>query len=107
MAAEIDNARGGNEYHIVFGHAPDFALGDVGADLMIAGHTHGGQVQLPLIGPLITLSRVPRSWASGVTRFDDGRILIVSRGVGMERSGALRLRFLCRPELVVIHLRPI
>jgi predicted MPP superfamily phosphohydrolase len=95
-----------NRFHIVLGHAPDFALGDVQADLMIAGHTHGGQVQLPWIGPLITLSRVPRAWASGVTRLSGDRTLVVSRGVGMERRDAPRLRFLCRPQLVVIEVHP-
>ncbi|HEY2841067.1 MAG TPA: metallophosphoesterase [Pirellulales bacterium] len=93
-------------FQIVVGHYPDFALGDVQADLMLAGHTHGGQVQLPLIGPLLTLSKVPRSWAAGVTDRGGGRKLIVSRGAGMERGEAPRLRFLCRPELVVIDLEP-
>jgi uncharacterized protein len=94
-------------FHIVFGHHPDYALGDIEADLMVAGHTHGGQVRLPLIGPLLTLSRVPRRWAAGITPRDNGRTLIVSRGTGLERGNAPRLRFLCRPELVVIELAPL
>lgn len=97
----------GSKFHIVFGHAPDFALGNINADLLVAGHTHGGQVRLPFIGPAIKMSRVPRKWAAGVTDIGDGRTLIVSRGVGMERGVAPRLRFLCRPELVVIDLLPI
>jgi len=63
-------------------------------------------VQLPLIGPLLTLTVVPRNWASGVTEIDAGTTLIVSRGIGMERADAPRLRFLCRPELVVVDLVP-
>lgn len=93
-------------FHVVFGHAPDYALGNLAADLQIAGHTHGGQVRLPWIGPLLTLSRVPRSWAAGVTDLGDDRTLVVSRGIGMERGRAPRLRFLCRPEIVVIELLP-
>jgi predicted MPP superfamily phosphohydrolase len=93
-------------YHVVLGHAPDYALGRVEADLLVAGHTHGGQVRLPLVGPLMTQSKVPRRWAAGLTELPGGARLLVSRGVGMERSAAPRLRFLCRPELVVIDLVP-
>jgi predicted MPP superfamily phosphohydrolase len=82
-------------------------LGPVQADLLIAGHTHGGQVRLPFIGPLVTFSRVPRAWAAGLTRLSEDRTLIVSRGVGMERMDAPRLRFLCRPEIVVIDVQPV
>ena len=94
-------------FHIVLGHYPDFVLGDVQADLLVAGHTHGGQVQLPGFGPPITLSRVPREWAAGGS-FDLGSQghLVVSRGIGMERDHAPRLRFLCRPQLVVIEVTP-
>lgn len=92
---------------IVMGHAPDFALGTPAGDLMIAGHTHGGQVQLPVLGPLLTLSRVPNAWGGGgLTPLADGRALLVSRGIGMERGFAPRLRFLCRPEIVVIEVVP-
>jgi len=94
-------------YHVAVGHRPDFALGDVQADLLVAGHTHGGQVALPFFGPPITLTQVPRAWASGRTQLDAGRTLIVSRGVGLERGYAPRLRFLCPPQIVIIDLTPL
>ena len=91
---------------VVFGHGPDFALNHHPADLSLAGHTHGGQVRLPWIGPLITFSEVPRGWASGLTEIKRKKWLYVSRGIGMERGNAPRLRFLCHPELAVIDLVP-
>ena len=94
------------QFHIVLGHSPNFALHAAAGDLLVAGHTHGGQVRLPGIGPLLTGSLVPRSWAAGRTDLEDGRVLVVSRGVGHERGDAPRLRFLCRPELVMITIRP-
>lgn len=97
---------GAEGFHVVMGHVPNFALGRVDADLLIAGHTHGGQVQMPLVGPVMTLSDVPREWASGVTEIEPGKRLIVSRGIGMERGYAPRLRFLCRPQLVIVDLVP-
>jgi uncharacterized protein len=94
------------QYHVVLGHSPNFSLGDVQADLLLAGHTHGGQVRLPFIGPLLTLSEVPRAWAAGLTAIAPGQTLIVSRGVGLERGYAPRVRFLCRPEIVIVDLMP-
>jgi len=99
----VDEAEG---FHIVVGHSPNFSLGRVDAELLVAGHTHGGQVQLPVIGPLVTLSAVPRSWASGVTEIEPGKTLVVPRGIGMERGNAPRMRFLCRPQLVILELVP-
>ncbi|MEM7676115.1 MAG: metallophosphoesterase [Myxococcota bacterium] len=96
-----------DRFHIAVGHGPDFALGKVEADLLVAGHTHGGQVQLPGIGPLVTFSRIPNQWADGVTELSGGRTLVVSRGVGMERDYAPRIRFFCRPEIVVVDLVPL
>jgi predicted MPP superfamily phosphohydrolase len=95
-----------DRFHIALGHSPDFALGDVQADLLVAGHTHGGQVRLPWVGPLLTFSAIPRSWAAGATSLPGGRWLVVSKGVGLERGRAPRLRFLCPPEIVVIHVDP-
>jgi predicted MPP superfamily phosphohydrolase len=61
---------------------------------------------LPFIGILAKGADIPRAWAAGVTNLSGGRKLIVSRGTGMERDLAPRLRFLCRPELAVIDLVP-
>lgn len=95
-----------DKLHIVLGHCPNFALGRVDADLLVAGHTHGGQVRLPLVGPLLTFSAVPRRWAHGATEIAPGKLLVVSRGIGMERGKAPRLRLLCRPELVLVEVKP-
>jgi len=95
-----------SEFHVVLGHSPNYALGQVQADLLVAGHTHGGQIRLPGVGPLMTLSKVPRAWAAGLTELPGGGRLVVSRGVGMERGPAPRMRFFCRPQLVVIDLVP-
>jgi len=94
------------QFHLVLGHSPNFALSKIEADLMVTGHTHGGQVRLPGIGPMITHSRIPHSWAAGVTELSGRRLLFVSRGIGMERDYAPRMRFLCRPELAIIDLVP-
>ncbi len=93
-------------FHIVLGHGPDYALGDIEADLLAAGHTHGGQVRIPGFGPPVTFSKVPRAWAAGVTHLPSGGALAVSRGLGMERGDAPRLRFLCRPELMILDIQP-
>jgi hypothetical protein len=105
ITPNITNTRP-DRFHLVLGHVPNFALGPTGADLLVAGHTHGGQVRIPGIGPVITHSRVPWAWAAGLTELPAGGRLLVSRGIGMERGYAPPMRFLCRPELVVIELTP-
>ena len=92
-------------FQILLGHKPDYSISEPPADLMLAGHTHGGQVQLPFFGPLLTLSDVPRAHAEGANPVGNGT-LIVSRGIGMEQIDAPRLRFFCWPELSVIDLLP-
>jgi predicted MPP superfamily phosphohydrolase len=94
------------KFHIVLGHAPVFARGEIEADLVVAGHTHGGQVRIPFFGALAKGAEIPRAWVAGMTDLPGGRKLFVSRGVGMERGLAPRLRFLCPPELAVIDLVP-
>ncbi len=76
-----------------------------GIDLAVAGHTHGGQVQIPLFGAPLTLSSVPRDVGSGGLHELEGRRIYVSRGVGCERGAAPRIRFLCPPEVSLLTLR--
>jgi len=93
---------------IAFAHYPRAALAlrpNSRVDLVVAGHTHGGQVVLPLVGPPIVLSPLPRSIAAGGLHALDGNALYVSRGVGMERGQAPRIRFLCPPEITVLTLQ--
>ena len=84
-------------------HNPDFfpnVLAQAqGIDLVLAGHTHGGQVSLPLLGPPVVPVR-QRDYAAGLVREGSAQIY-VSRGVGM----LVRVRFNCRPEVAFIVLR--
>ena len=74
-------------------------------DLYLCGHTHGGQVRLPLIGPLLTSSQLGREYVMGLYR--RGRTnLYVSRGVGLEGLSAPRVRLLARPEVTMVTIRP-
>lgn len=95
------------ELRLLCSHLPDIALllsDPSRVDLLVSGHTHGGQVQLPLFGPLITLTAVPRAVAAGGYHELGGRRLYVSRGVGCERGFAPRVRFLCPPEVSLLTL---
>jgi hypothetical protein len=92
---------------VVLAHQPDeiyrFDAGDP-VDLLVAGHTHGGQVSLPLLGPLMTFSSVPRSVAAGGLHRVDGHYLYVSTGVGRERGYSPQMRFGVRPSVGVLDL---
>ena len=91
---------------IVAGHRPDFvsvAAADGRVHLALAGHTHGGQVVVPLFGPPLTLTALPRRFAGGLNHYA-GIPLHVSRGVGMERGTAPQIRFLCPPEVCLLDV---
>ena len=91
---------------ILLGHKPD-AIELVGAtpvDLVVAGHTHGGQVSLPIFGPPLTLTNVPRHVAAGGLHELDGTPIYVSTGVGRERGNAPQLRLGVRPSIGIIDL---
>ncbi len=95
-------------FHLIFAHPPDFIeqIQDLPVDLALAGHTHGGQIRLPLIGPLWIGSRVPRSLGRGLNKV--GKVwLNVSAGIGAEHAAGLpSIRLFCPPEVTLIELTP-
>jgi uncharacterized protein len=104
---ELERRPGQADVRLLLAHRPDAVrlLRTPRVDLTLAGHTHGGQLQLPLLGPLTTASGVPRDVAAGGLHELDGRRIYVSRGVGVERAQAPRLRLGAVPEVSLITLR--
>ncbi len=74
-----------------------------GFDLVVAGHTHGGQVRLPLLGAVVTNSSLPNALASGAHLIGSGW-LHVSPGLGTGKFSPIR--FNCRPEATLLRLIP-
>lgn len=88
---------------ILLAHAPNImdAAKAKEMSLVLAGHTHGGQVRLPLIGPLYTPEREMRKYDRGMFREGETR-MYVNSGIGVS---TVNYRFFCRPEITVITLR--
>lgn len=88
-------------------HSPELMpeAGKHSIDLYVCGHTHGGQVRLPLVGPILTSSQLGRRYVMGHYRQGDVN-LYVSRGVGLEGLSAPRVRLLAPPEITLITLHP-
>ena len=88
---------------ILLSHSPDpfpRVPGDVG--LMLAGHTHCGQIRLPLIGAVSTMSDYGDRYACGLVR-ENAKVLIVSAGLG---TSILPLRLGAPPDLWLIRVGP-
>ena len=89
------------ETRLLLVHNPDFAeMVEGRVDLVLAGHTHGGQVRLPLVGAPIVPSCYGQKYAAGLVRAG-GTQVYVNRGIG---AIGLPMRFLCRPEVTLIVL---
>jgi hypothetical protein len=88
---------------LLLAHSPDVAprAQDEQIDLILCGHTHGGQVNLPLIGPPLINIGLGREYLKGLRRWGTTP-LYISRGVGMI-GPPVRIR--CRPEVAIIELQ--
>ncbi|MHC4663203.1 MAG: metallophosphoesterase [Planctomycetota bacterium] len=106
----------GNTFNIFLFHYPNLVEDiaglneehpgiDYNANLYLCGHTHGGQIRIPFYGAMVTLSKFGKKYEMG--RYEVGEtILYVNRGVGMEGGWVPRVRFNCRPEIVVFDIGP-
>ncbi len=107
----------------LFGRAPEAALTigvthapyrrvldaftDLGADVIFAGHTHGGQVRVPFSrSALVANCDIPRDQARGLSTWShDGRMVPLNVSAGLGHSVYAPVRFACRPEASVLTLR--
>ncbi len=88
---------------VLLAHEPDFADESAATgrfDLQLSGHSHGGQVRLPVLGSQPFLPKLGRRYTSGLYRVG-GMFLYTNRGLGNHP----RFRFNCRPEITVLTLR--
>jgi len=96
-------------FNILLSHSPDLIeeASEKDIDLMLSGHTHGGQVNFPIIGPVYASSKFGIKYASGL--FKEGKTrLFVTRGIGNVKVNLFGfsmkipfsdIRFLCKPEV--------
>uniref|UniRef100_A0A7C2P298 Metallophosphoesterase n=1 Tax=Schlesneria paludicola TaxID=360056 RepID=A0A7C2P298_9PLAN len=89
-------------FRVLLSHSPDRIrwARQRGVDLMLAGHTHGGQIRLPILGPVYSPSLHDCRYAAGEF-WEPPTLLHVSRGL----SGREPIRYNCRPELTKLILR--
>jgi predicted MPP superfamily phosphohydrolase len=90
------------DYKILLSHAPDlyYWAERRGFNLMLSGHNHGGQIRLPLVGPVFMPSRYSRRFDRGFFR-RHGLTLHVSQGI----AGKHPIRYGCLPEIGRLVLR--
>lgn len=89
---------------ILLAHEPDFADYAVGHNvaLTLSGHTHGGQIRIPFVPPLL-LPDMGRRYLSGLFHLPDGMQLYVNRGIG---AVGVPFRFRCPAEITHLTLQP-
>ncbi|MBE0576230.1 MAG: metallophosphoesterase [Desulfuromonadales bacterium] len=99
LQREVDPQR----FNLLLSHVPAFAHEQLNKyiNLILSGHTHGGQVRLPFLPPLY-LPRYSGRFVAGFYQVSQHRIpLYVSRGVG---TSVMPLRLFCRPEITLFEL---
>ena len=88
---------------IALTHNPDLFLQLPDRDLLLlAAHTHGGQVNLPFVGRLVVPSKYGQRFAAGLVR-EDSKTLFVTTGIG---TSIFPVRFRVPPEIVILTIRP-
>lgn len=92
-----------DEVTLLLSHNPDLVEvlePGLPVDLMLSGHTHGGQVRIPILGPPVVPSRYGQRYAAGIAR-RGATTVYTSRGIG---TISPPVRFNCPPEVTLIEL---
>lgn len=110
---QIEELREAGEADLTIGvtHAPYRRVLDpfttLGADMIFAGHTHGGQVRIPGFGALVANCDIPLRQARGLSEWSrGGRTVPLNVSAGLGHSIYAPVRFACRPEASLITLLP-
>lgn len=84
------------------------ALTEAGSDLILAGHTHGGQIGIPGFGAIITNCDISRPYAKGLKRWEapDGSTAWLHVSAGLGTSPYAKVRIATRPEASLLHVYP-
>lgn len=92
-----------NSIVILLSHRPDIieSINKYKIDLLLCGHTHGGQWQLPFIGPIYLSSKVGKKHGLGYSRYKN-TIIYTNRGIG---STFIPVRICCKPEITLLTLK--
>ncbi len=102
---QTSRVKGRDALYLVLDHTPDAiqSVSRLNPDWCFVGHTHGGQVRLPIWGAVTTLSLTGKKYEYGHYRIGKTNVF-VSRGLGLEPRPAPQVRFLCPPEIVVLTI---
>ncbi len=104
-----------DDFKVLLAHSPHIAKEAIqsGIDVMLCGHTHGGQVRMPFFGAIYARTGFKRALSAGLysgkqlaraagIQGDVSSKVFISRGLG---TSHLPIRFLCKPEMAIIRLR--
>lgn len=94
-----------DDFKLMLLHYPDLIhqAAAAGADVCLAGHTHGGQICWPDGKPIIRHDALPQAMCTGVHKIN-GTWMVVNRGLGV---AGLRMRLFCPPQAILITLRAV
>ncbi len=97
---DLDKAlRGTTPPIILLSHSPDIApLARNRVNLVLSGHTHGGQVRIPFFGAIVVPSKYGKRYETGFKE----NLIYISKGLG---TSILRLRFNCPPEITIVDFK--